>query len=254
VPRKNQLPPDAAFAMKQFLTKLAAGRFRSDETTMNALHALKEQGVQVEAELLRALSRAAPEKQYSIFCLLSQMKGAYPIDPLLPLLEGDFFLRRPEVMWLIARSQYKRVVDVMIGLLDDDDCIVRSEAIHCLYRPYAEKAIPYVTLALQDEDWEVRCAAVEWLAAMEHADAVETLITMLSDEDPNVRCTTAVELGKIGDKRALFALSWMEQNGPDEEAYEGRSLKRAAARAIKKIKQRYEPEVEYVLVIEESEQ
>lgn len=247
MPRKH-LPPNDAFVISQFLRKLDANRFRTNEDALAALKALKEQGVNVEAELLRALSRVNEHLQFEITILLSMLPGVYPIEPLIPLLDQDRRYFRFEVMHLIARSRDKRVVDIMLDILDHGNSLMRVEAIHCLYRPYAEKAIPRMKLALHDEEWEVRRAAVEWLAAVEHLDAADLLIEMLEDEHPYVRQTAAEWLGKIGDRRALFALSWMEQNAPDDKDYIGPDLKRTAARAIKRIKQKYEPEVEWVLV------
>lgn len=246
MPRKH-LPPNDAFVISQFLRKLDANRFRTNEDAVAALKALKEQGVNVEAELLRALSRVNSHLQFEITILLTMLPGVYPIEPLIPLLDQDRRYNRFEVMHLIARSRDKRVVDIMLDILDNDGPMMRQAAIWNLYRPYAEKAIPRIKLALHDEEWEIRRAAVEWLAAVEHLDSVEFLIPMLEDEHPQVRQTTAELLGKLGDKRALFALSWLERNTPDK-GFDGQALKRAAARAIKRIKDRNLPEVEWILV------
>jgi HEAT repeat protein len=245
---KKHLPPDDAFVISKFLRKLEANRFRTNEDALAALKVLKEQGVKVEAELLRALSRVDEHVQFEITIMLTMLPGVYPIEPLIPLLDQDRRYFRLEVMHLIARSRDKRVVDIMLDILDHDNSMMRVAAINNLYRPYAEKAIPRIKLALHDEEWEVRRAAVEWLAAVEHLDSVEFLIPMLEDKNAHVRQAAAEELGKLGDKRALFALSWMEQNDTANKRNYGPDLKRTAARAIKKIKQKYEPEVEWVLV------
>lgn len=81
---------------------------------------------------------------------------------------------------------------------------------------------------LTDKKAEVREKSVIELGKLGDSKAVEPLITRLKDDDENVRLWAAVSLGKIGDERAIEPLMRLVKT-------DSQKVKREAAGAIAKI-------------------
>jgi HEAT repeat protein len=109
------------------------------------------------------------------------------------------------------KQPQEKSIDDWLQELKNSDASVRSRAALALKEPGKEvpRVVEALGEALDDQDRDVRAAVLFSLGALgpDAADAVPRIVKVLEGDDTPLRRSAASALGKIGDARALPALS-----------------------------------------------
>jgi HEAT repeat protein len=167
----------------------ALGHQEDDAIRQAALTALSAMGHGQDA--VKALEKMNDEQA---FTLLKQT-----------LKDSDAKVRVSAIQAL-GKTEDSSVRRLLLKALKDSDANVRKTAIQFLARTNNARTVKELVTALGDPDWAVRNQAVHSLGGM-GASAVKPLIATLEHEDKNVRTLAINALGKIGDARAVEALT-----------------------------------------------
>jgi HEAT repeat protein len=135
------------------------------------------------------------------------------IPYLLAALEDEHMEVRASALDTLSVVGDPSVFDLAIRAFHRAEDEIRWCAIAAIDRIDAERAMPYLMLALADPRPDTRLTATQilgWRGQNGESRAIELLISMLNDPDENVQAFAAINLGWIGDPRALPALRHLQ--------------------------------------------
>ena len=122
--------------------------------------------------------------------------------------------------------------EALLQALKDPNERVREKVVESLGNLGGVQTIEGLLTALQDKYGDTRQNAMEALVKI-GSDAVDPLLDLLNKRNKTLRTIIAQILGDIGDPRAIEALSQMKRSASDFK------MRRSAARALKKIKNKH---------------
>lgn len=203
-------PPSPALVRAQQI--IAISNSKEPEASAKLKQALADENWYVRGEAARALGRLGD-------------KSSVPV--LVPLLQDDsWFVRfaaieaiaglRPSVA-APASATWPDLPSLRDALSSSDE-YVRARA--AAASPAAgDSAIDLLIKTLGDKEPVVRRAAIQALGELKATNAVAPLTEYLKDEDQSIRKTSAIALGRIGDKRATATVETAANSNVDQWEY-----------------------------------
>jgi GNAT superfamily N-acetyltransferase len=123
-------------------------------------------------------------------------------------------------------------------LFNDSDPLIKSSAAELLVLVLGPDALPWVEKCLADGDVDFRCAGCSFLAELDCPEAIPRLVRCLQEDPADyVRYAAVDALERCGDPSALPALRRAAKSDRGTD-HEGRPIREAARRAIKRITER----------------
>jgi hypothetical protein len=171
-----------------------------------SVKALVEAGEPAVEPLIKVLSSKDPEIRENAAITLGKIKDERAIDPLIKLLtDEEWEVESAATSALVEIGE--PVVEPLIFILQDknEDVFLRMKVIAVLAGIKDERAIQPMIRVLKEEP-ELQADLGYHLGLMGEP-AVEPLIQLLDDDDPEVRVRAAEALGRLGDDRAIGALT-----------------------------------------------
>ncbi len=171
-----------------------------------SVKALVEAGEPAVEPLIEVLSSKDPEIRENAAITLGKIKDERAIDPLIKLLtDEEWEVESAATSALVEIGE--PVVEPLVFILQDknEDVFLRMKVIAVLAGIKDERAIQPMIRVLKEEP-ELQADLGYHLGLMGEP-AVEPLIQLLDDDDPEVRVRAAEALGRLGDDRAIGALT-----------------------------------------------
>lgn len=171
-----------------------------------SVKALVEAGEPAVGPLIKVLNSKDPEIRENAAITLGKIKDERAIDPLIKLLTDE--------EWEVESAATSALVEIgepavepLVFILQDKsgDVFLRMKVIAVLAGIKDERAIQPMIRVLKEEP-ELQADLGYHLGLMDEP-AVEPLIQLLGDDDPEVRVRAAEALGRLGDGRAIGALT-----------------------------------------------
>jgi hypothetical protein len=171
-----------------------------------SVKALVEAGEPAVEPLIKVLNSKDPEIRENAAITLGKIKDERAIDPLIKLLTDE--------KWEVESAATSALVEIgepavepLVFILQDKngDVFLRMKIIAVLAGIKDERAIQPMIRVLKEEP-ELQADLGYHLGLMGEP-AVKPLIQLLDDDDPEVRVRAAEALGRLGDDRAIGALT-----------------------------------------------
>lgn len=171
-----------------------------------SVKALVGAGESAVEPLIKVLNSKDPEIRENAAITLGKIKDERAIDPLIKLLTDE--------EWEVESAATSALVEIgepavepLVFILQDKkgDVFLRMKVIAVLAGIKDERAIQPMIRVLKEEP-ELQ-ADLGYRLGLVGEPAVEPLIQLLDDDDPEVRVRAAEALGRLGDDRAVGALT-----------------------------------------------
>ncbi len=163
------------------------------------------------------------------------------LDDVVRKLNGDDPDARLEAVRALGEMNEPKAIDYLLQAANDPDMRIRVKAIDTLGNIRAKEATPLLIqqLVLRSTDIPTKQRILATLGKIGDKRATSPILDILSrDVDPAVRGNAIFALGDLGDTSAVPALEHVANDGQDD------MLKRLAAEAVRKIRERPEPPVD----------
>lgn len=171
-----------------------------------SVKALVEAGEPAVEPLIKVLNSKDPEIRENAAITLGKIKDERAIDPLIKLLTDEEWEVESAVTSALVEIGEPAVEPLVFILQDKNgDVFLRMKVIAVLAGIKDERAIQPMIRVLKEEP-ELQ-ADLGYRLGLMGEPAVEPLIQLLDDDDPEVRVRAAEALGRIGDGRAIGALT-----------------------------------------------
>lgn len=162
--------------------------------------------------------------------------GRRAVLPLMGILDiSEDRIMRMRILDILTQIGHD-ATDLIVKRLEDDRWYVRRNACLILARVGEHAMMSMLLPCLKDRDTRVRIEAIRGVSILGKADAEEALIDVMSDKDHQVKEEVVENLGKVGGKKAMLALTMMLDRRSLFGGGERDEVRLAAARALGKIK------------------